>query len=171
MSLSIYQVSVPTFMLMLNNLKAILLKAEDFAAERGIDSADMVSFSLAPGMFDLANQVFVSTDSAKGCAARLAGQTPPVYDDKEKTLAELCARIDRTVAYLAGFSEADLEGGESRNIVLEFPGVRLEYIGIDYLNKFALPNFFFHVTTAYDILRSIGVDLGKGDFLAGGESE
>ncbi len=165
MSLSMYHASLPVLQRMLGNLQAILHKAEAYAAARKIEPSVLLNARLAPDMLPLISQVQIATDTAKGCAARLAGLEVPSYADTESSFAELQARIDKTLAFIAGIDAAQLEGSEGRSITLKFPNMELNYNGQDYLLSFVLPNFFFHVTTAYAILRHNGLEIGKMDFL------
>jgi len=160
-----YQASVPTFLTMLKTLTAILDKAEAYAAEHKIDPEVLLNWRLAPDMFPLVRQVQIATDFAKGTTARLAGAEVPKYADDEKTFAEIKARIAKTVKFVEGFSAKDVDGSEGRDITLPVGGQDLHFKGEPYLVHFALPNFYFHATTAYAILRRCGVDLGKRDFL------
>lgn len=165
MSLSMYHASLPVLQRMLGNLSAILHKAEVYAAARKIEASVLLNARLAPDMLPLVSQVQIATDTAKGCAARLAGLEVPKYADTESSFAELQGRIDKTLAFIAGIDVAQLEGSEGRSITLKFPNMELNFNGQDYLLGFVLPNFFFHVTTAYAILRHNGLDIGKMDFL------
>jgi hypothetical protein len=165
MSISMYQASVPAFLQMLNSLSAILDKAEAHAAERKIEPSVLLGWRLAPDMFALARQVQIATDHAKGCCARLAGVEVPKYPDDEATFADLRARIARTVDFVQGFEAGDIDGSEQRDITLTAGSRELRFKGQQYLVSFALPNFHFHVTTAYAILRHCGVPIGKRDFL------
>jgi uncharacterized protein len=165
MPLSMCQASVPTFLQMLNSLSAILDKAEAFAAERKIEPAVLLGWRLAPDMFPLTRQVQIATDHAKGCCARLAGVEVPKYADDETTFAALKARIARTVDFVQGFKPSDIDGSEERDITLTAGTRELRFKGQQYLVSFALPNFYFHVTTAYAILRHCGLPIGKRDFL------
>jgi hypothetical protein len=167
MPLTMYHASVPVFVRALTNLSAILRKAEAHAAAKKIDPAVFVNARLAPDMFALSRQVQSASDSAKGCAARLAGMEVPRYEDTESTFPELQARIAKTVAFMQGVSPEVIAGSEERKIVLKLRGQETSFSGQAYLLTFALPNFFFHVVTAYDILRHNGVDIGKADFLGG----
>jgi hypothetical protein len=150
---------------MLKNLTAILEKAEAFAAECDIEPEVLVNWRLAPDMLPLANQIQIAADFAKGTTARLAGAEVPKYADEEKTLAELKARIAKTVKFVEGFKPKDIDGSETRDITLPVGGQEMRFKGEPYLVHFALPNFYFHVTTAYDILRRCGVNIGKRDFI------
>lgn len=163
--LSLYAFSAPTFLRMLNNLSAMLGKAEDHAKAKGIEPATLLTARLAPDMFTLTRQVQIATDHAKGAMARLAGVAPEAIEDTETSFAELRARIARVIAIVEGFKPEQLAGSETREISVKIPATTLKFSGIDYLNQWALPNFYFHVTTAYDILRHNGVELGKRDFL------
>jgi len=165
MSLSMYQATIPTFVRMLNNLSAILKKAEANAAARTIDPSVFVGARLATDMFPLSRQVQIATDGVKGCAARLAGVEIPSYPDTETTFAELQARIAKTVAFLEGFKAAQIDGSEDRTITLKLGPQEVSFAGADYVFNFVLPNLYFHATTAYAILRHNGVDVGKMDFL------
>jgi hypothetical protein len=150
---------------MLGNLHAILSKAQAHAQARGVDELVLTSARLYPDMLPLGNQVMIATDTAKGCAARLAGVTPPVYEDTEKTFAELNERIAKTLVYLQSFKPEQIDGSEGREVVLKRRTGEERHQGLPYLQNIAQPNFFFHVTTAYAILRHNGVEIGKRDFL------
>ena len=165
MSISMYQTSVATFISMLGNLAAILEKGVAFGETRKIDPTTLPATRLFPDMLPLARQIQIATDNAKGCAARLAGQQPPAFEDNEKTMADLIARLNKTIDYLKSFSAAQIDGSEDRDISLKVGGYEMKFKGQPYLLTFALPNFYFHVTTAYNILRHCGVDVGKQDFL------
>ena len=165
MALSMYGCSVPALKQTLGSIAAILRKAADHAESRKIDPAVLINARLFPDMFALAKQVQIATDQAKGCAARLAGVDIPKFDDNETTFAELQARIEKTVAFLDSFKAQQIDGSEERDIVLQLHEIKLEFKGQDYLLKWVLPNFYFHATTAYNILRHNGVDIGKRDFL------
>ncbi len=165
MSISLYRLTVPAMIPMLNNLAAILEKAQKFCESRNIDSTVLTGARLFPDMFPLSRQVQIVSDTAKGCAARLTGQEPPRFEDTEKTLEELIARLRKTVDYLSEFREAQFEGADEREVVLKFPSTTLNFHGQSYVQQFVLPNFYFHVTTAYNILRHNGVELGKRDYL------
>jgi uncharacterized protein len=167
MAISMYAASVAVFKRMLDNFDHVLDKAVADAAERKIDQQIFLTARLAPDMFALARQVQIASDFAKFTTARLAGVEAPKFEDNESTLAELKVRIRKTVDYISGFKPAQIDGSEDRDIVLKAGGRELNFKGIDYLLNFALPNFYFHYTTAYNILRHNGVKLGKGDFVQG----
>jgi hypothetical protein len=150
---------------MLGSLAAILDKAEAYAAERKIDPAVLLGWRLAPDMFALARQVQIATDHAKGCCARLAGAEVPKYADDETTFADLRARIARTIDFVGSFEPSDIDGSEDRGITITAGGRELRFKGQQYLVNFVLPNFYFHVTTAYNILRHCGLPIGKRDFM------
>lgn len=165
MSLSMYQASVPVFIRGLNNLAVILDKGAAHAAAKGIEPAVLLQARLAPDMFPLVRQVQSVSDTAKGGAARLAGVEVPSYPDTESDFPELQQRITKTVAFLQTLAPAQIDGSEERVIALKMRGQELQLGGQPYLLGFALPNFYFHLTTAYDILRHNGVELGKRDYL------
>lgn len=163
MAYDIYDASIPPLIHMLGGLSAILAKGE---AHGGIDPAEA---RLAPDMLPLKAQVYIATDSAKGCGARLAGVDIPKYEDTETSFADLRARIAKTIAFLKTLDRKAIAGAESKHIVLKFPSNTFEFNGTDYVGKFVLPNVYFHITTAYGILRNAGVPLGKSDYLGGGQ--
>ena len=165
MTLSMYDASIPALKHMLNSLAAILKKAAEHAASRKIDPAVLVSARLFPDMLPLSKQIQIATDQAKGCAARLAGVDIPRFEDNETTFDELQARIVKTIAFLDGFKAPQIDGSEAREIAFQLHETKLEFTGRQYLLSWVLPNFYFHVTTAYNILRHNGVDIGKRDFL------
>jgi hypothetical protein len=162
---SMHAFSAPTFTRMLRNLSAMLAKAEAHAKAKSYDPAVLLNARLAPDMLTLTKQVQIATDHAKGTMARLAGHVPETIEDKETSIAELQARIAKVVAIVEGYTEAQLEGADKRDISIKIPNQELKFSGIDYLNTWALPNFYFHITTAYAILRHNGVELGKREFL------
>ena len=165
MQISMYRASIPVLARSLRNLQGVLRKGEVYANARSLDPSVLLGYRLAPDMFPLTKQVQVATDTAKGCAARLAGADVPAYEDKETTFAELYARIDKTVAFVEGFKPSQIDGSEARNVVLKMRTGELTFHGVDYLFDFVLPNLLFHCTTAYAIMRHCGVEIGKGDFL------
>ena len=165
MAISMYQSSVPVFVRGLEALSGVIAKADAYATARKIDPAVLSGTRLYPNMFPLSRQVQIASDFGKGATARLAGVDLPSWDDGEKTLADLKARIDRTVTYVQTFKASQIDGSEERDIALKVGGNPVTMKGMNYLLHFALPNFYFHSATAYDILRSCGVELGKRDFL------
>ncbi len=165
MAISIYDLLVPPVSKMLTNLYNVLKKAEADCETRKIDPSVLVSARLAPDMFPLVRQVQIMTDQAKGGASRLAGLEPPKWPDEEKTFADLHARLAKAIAYLNTFKPAQFDGAETRKIELKFPNASFSFVGKDYLLTNLLPNFYFHYTTAYAILRHNGVQVGKGDYL------
>lgn len=165
MSISLYQASVPVFKKMLVNLKAILAKAEAHATAKKIEPSALLTARLYPDMFALPRQVQIASDSAKGACARLAGQEPPKFEDNETTFAELGERLDKTIAFLDTLQAAQIDGQEDRDIVLTPGGRTMQFKGLPFLLNWALPNFYFHVMTAYAILRHNGVEIGKKDFM------
>jgi hypothetical protein len=167
MSISMYQASLPVLVRGMTNLQVILGKAEAHAAEKQIDPSVLLSARLAPDMLPLVRQVYIVSDTAKGCAARLAGVEAPKYDDVEQTFDELDARLQKTIDYLKEFNAQQIDGSEERPIQLKMRSGPIDFTGLSYLLGFVLPNFYFHVTTAYDILRHNGVELGKLDYLGG----
>ena len=167
MPVSLYELTVPVLEQSLRALDNVLTKAEANAAERKIDLAVLFGARLAPDMLQLRSQVQLASDHAKGIVSRLAGRDNPSFPDNEQDFAGLHARIARTRDYVGTFSVADFEGAENRPIVIKGRTRELNFTGIDYVRHFGLPNFFFHLTTAYDILRHNGVPLSKIDVLGG----
>ncbi|MGD9979432.1 MAG: DUF1993 family protein [Hyphomonadaceae bacterium] len=165
--ITMHAASAGVFARMLNNLSSILARAEQQAKAKGYDPGVLLSARLAPDMFPLIKQVQIATDHAKGCVARLAGHQPEAIEDTETTFADLQARITKVRAIVESYKPEQLEGSETREITLKIPNAELKFSGLDYVNQWALPNFYFHVTTAYAILRANGVELGKRDFLIG----
>ena len=167
MSLSMYQAGIPVAIRFLNNLSAIIDKAAAHCAARNIEQSILVNFRLAPDMLPFSRQVQIASDIVKGGAARLAGVEVPSYADTEVSFDDLKARIAKTVAFLQSFKPAQIDGTEGKEIVLKMRGGEMKFTGVDYLTNFVLPNLFFHVTTAYAILRHNGIEIGKKDFLGG----
>jgi len=165
MSFNIYQASVPAFLQTLNALSSILTKAASYAEAKKIDPSVLINARLAPDMFALARQIQIATDHAKGAPARLAGVEIPAYADTETTFAELQARIAKTVDFIKSLKPEQFEGADTREVTLKIGGQEMKFKGAVYLSHFAFPNFYFHATTAYDILRNNGVDVGKRDFI------
>lgn len=152
---------------MLGSFHSVLSKAEAHAKEKGENVDSYLELRLAPDMLPLTKQVHIATDMAKGAAARLAGMETPVYEDNETTVAQLKARLTKTIAFLKSVEAGKFAGAEDREIHLKFPQREFHFNGKDYLNNWVLPNVYFHITTGYDILRHKGVPLGKQDFLGG----
>lgn len=165
MAISMYQASVPVFLKTLGNLAAILDKGAAFAAAKKIDPSVLLAYRLAPDMLNLTRQVQIAADHAKRAVARLAGIEAPVYEDNEASFAELKARIDKTSAFINTLKPGQIDGSEDRKIEVKVGGNDKTFTGQTYLLHNALPNFFFHTTTAYAILRHCGVDIGKKDFI------
>lgn len=166
MSLSMYTNLVPATVRFLNNLSALLAKGAEFATAKGIDESVLVTDRLAPNMLPLSRQVQIACDMVKGGSSRLAGIEIPKYEDTETTIAQLQARIAKTIAFVQSIPEAKFAGSESRLIKFPVgPTKELELVGDVYLNTRVLPNMYFHITTAYNILRHNGVEIGKNDFL------
>ena len=160
-----YQASAPRFAAMLRNLSTLLDKAEAHCAGRKIDPAALTAFRLYPDMFPLTRQVQIACDTAKGAVARLAGAEIPKHEDTEQTFADLKARIAKTVDFIESIKAERIDGTEDKEIVLQMRSGERRFKGMPYLLGFAYPNFYFHITTAYNILRHNGVELGKLDFL------
>ena len=166
MTANLYQASVPAFLQMLKSLSSILTKTAAHAEAKKIDPSVYVNARLAPDMHPLVRQIQMVSDTAKGAAARLAGIEVPSMPDTEVTLAELQQRIAKTADFLNGLKPEQFEGSAERNVELNVGGgQKMTFKGATYLSHFALPNFYFHVTTAYDIVRHNGVEIGKRDFL------
>ena len=165
MPLSMYQASVPVFTQMLTALSAVLGKAEAQCRSEGHDTAELIGARLAPDMFPLSRQVQIATDHAKGAAARLSGREVPKFEDNETTFDDLKERIARTMTFISSVEVGEMDGSEDRDVTLSLRGQSRTFTGQHYLLHMAMPNFYFHVTTAYGILRQNGINLGKTDFL------
>jgi len=166
LSLSLYDASIPGYLRMLRNLLEMLNKAEAQAKAEGSSLATLIESRLAPDMRPLAAQIQMASDAAKGGAARLAGLTPPSFPDVETTMPELKERLAKTIAFVELVKPDQVNGDEERIIELKFPNRTMEFTARDFLFQFSLPNFLFHVVTAYGLMRSHGVPLGKMDYLA-----
>lgn len=166
MTISLYAASLPVFKQMLNSMDAVLGKAEEHVVAKNIDPNALLQARLFPDMFPLARQVQVATDFARGVSARLAGVEVPKFDDGQQTFADLRELIAKTLGFIEGFTPEQIDGHEDREIVTR-PGTPKEkkFNGQSYLLSYGLPQFFFHVTTTYAILRHNGVELGKRDFM------
>jgi hypothetical protein len=167
MAIEIYDQVVPVMHRMLSNLSTILQKAEAYAQARKIDPPALLQARLSPDMFTFTRQVQIATDFVKSVPSRLCGIEPPKWEDKEQTFAELQARIQRGLDYIGGFKREQFAGAETREIEIKTPNRTLNFNGKDYLLNFALPNFYFHLTMAYALLRHNGLEIGKLDYLGG----
>lgn len=165
MNISMYQASAPRFINTLNNLSTILDKAQAHAEAKKIDPTALTTYRLYPDMFPMTRQVQIACDIAKGAVARLAGVEVPSHDDTEQTFAELIARIARTIAFIKSVKPAQIDGSEDKEIMLKLGGQEMKFKGMQFLLGHVHPNFYFHVTTAYNILRHNGVEIGKRDFI------
>jgi hypothetical protein len=165
MTISMYQASAPRFANALKNLSAILDKAQAHAEAKKIEPAVLLQSRLYPDMFPLLRQIQIASDSAKGPVARLAGVEVPKYEDTEETIADLKARLAKTIDFVSSIKPAQIDGSEEKDIHLKLGTREVDWKGMQYLLGFALPNFYFHVVTAYDILRHNGVEIGKRDFI------
>ena len=166
MSLSMHAACAPVFVRTLGNMLNWLDKAQTYAESRKFDTANFLGLRLAPDMLPLTRQVQITTDGVKGCMARLAGQEVPKWEDNEASFDDLRARIRKTIDYVQSFSAAQIDGSEDKEILLPTRQAEpMRYTGESYLKHFVLPNFFFHATTTYALLRHGGVDLGKRDYL------
>ncbi|WP_437815218.1 DUF1993 domain-containing protein [Sorangium sp. So ce1078] len=165
MSISMYQASIPVFVRTFGNLAAILKKAAAYAEAKKIDPRVLLDARLAPDMLPLTRQVQIASDSAKGCGARLAAVDVPKYEDNEASFDDLQARIAKTIAFLNSLRPEQIDGSEDREVTIPTRDQPMKFKGQPYLLYFALPNVFFHVTTAYAILRHNGLDIGKMDYL------
>jgi hypothetical protein len=165
MAFTIYDASIPPLVYMLENLSHVLTLGETHAHENNLAASQYLEARLAPDMFPLVKQVQVATDMSKGCGGRLAGAEIPKYEDNETSFAELQARIAKTVTFLKGLDRNAFTGAEDKAVTLKFPSAEFNFSGKDYLNNFAMPNVYFHITTVYAILRNQGVVLGKQDFM------
>lgn len=165
MSFSIYEASIPVLIKYLKNTSTIVDKAAAFCAARKIEPSVIANYRLAPDMFPFTRQIQIMSDGAKGCGARLAGVEVPSYPDTETNFEELKARLAKTIAFLESLKPEQFAGAETRDVSLKAGPTELKFKGADYLTGFVLPNFYFHATAAYAILRHVGVELGKRDYL------
>jgi uncharacterized protein len=165
MNISMYQASVPRFVNILGNLSKILDKAQAHVDAKKLDPATLLTYRLYPDMLPMTTQVQIACDAAKGVVARLAGVEIPVFEDNEKTLADLKARIAKTVAFIQTVKPAQIDGTEDKEIVIKRGDKETRYNGMQFLLGHAVPNFYFHVTTTYNILRHNGIEIGKRDYL------
>ena len=165
MTISMYQASVPRFVNILGNLSNILDKAQAHVDARKLDAATLTSYRLFPDMLPMSTQVQIACDTAKGVVARLAGVEIPAYEDNEKTLGDLKARVAKTIAFIQTMKPGQIDGTEDKEIVVKRRDKETRYKGMQFLLGHAIPNFYFHVTTAYNILRRNGIEIGKRDYL------
>ena len=165
MSISMYQASIPVFNQMLQSLSDILDKAAVYAEGRKIDPSVLIKSRLFPDMLPLVMQIQIACDTAKGCASRLAGVEPPVFSDEERSFMDLTDRIKKTKDFLMTIKKEQIDGSEDNTISYTIHGNEFSYLGSVYLLHKALPNFFFHITTAYAILRNNGLEIGKADYI------
>ena len=165
MTISMYQASVPRFVNILNNLTGILNKAQAHIDAKKIADATLTGYRIFPDMLPMTAQVQIACDAAKGVVARLSGVENPPFEDNEKTLAELIARIAKTIAFIQSVPADKIDGTEDKDIVIKRGEKETHYKGMQFLLGHAVPNFYFHVTTTYNILRHNGIEIGKKDFL------
>ncbi|MCC6197516.1 MAG: DUF1993 domain-containing protein [Burkholderiales bacterium] len=165
MTISMFQASVPRFVNILGNLSNILDKAQSHVDAKKLDPATLTAYRLFPDMLPMTKQVQIACDTAKGVVARLAGVEIPVYEDNEKTLVDLKARIAKTIAFMQTLTPAQIDSTEDKEIVIKRGDKETHYKGMQFLLGHALPNFYFHVTTVYNILRHNGIEIGKRDYL------
>ena len=165
MAISMYQASIPQLTKMLTNLSNILKKGEEFVGAKGLDSKVLVEGQLAPDMFPLTKQVQIACDQVKNGMARIAGVEPPKFEDNETTFAQLQDRIAKTIAFANSLKPEQIDGTEAKEIKFSIKEWSFEFVGEQYLLTWIIPNFYFHVTTTYAILRNKGVEVGKMDYL------
>jgi len=164
-AISVFDQTVSAMSRVLLNLDAIVTKAEQYAEEKRINPVVLIQARLYPDMLPFVAQVRIATDTAKGAAARLSGTDMPSWADDEATFEDIHGRIRKALNYLAGFKPEQFEGSETKNIELKLPNRTMQFVGKDYVLGFVIPNVYFHVTTAYNILRHNGLVIGKLDFL------
>ena len=165
MTISMYQASVPRFVSILSNLSNILDKAQAHVDAKKLSDASLTAFRLFPDMLPMTTQIQIACDAAKGVVSRLSGVEAPVFEDNENTIAELKARVVKTIAFIQTVSAAQIDGTEDKDIVVKRGEKETHYKGMQFLLGHAIPNFYFHISTAYAILRHNGVEIGKRDFL------
>jgi len=167
MAISMYQISVPVFLRHLKGLAGCLKKAQTHYADKKYDESTLLCYRFYPDMFNLVKQVQAATDHARKCCASLAGRDAPAYDDNEKSLAELIARVEKAIADVNTFKPAEIDGSEDKSVTMKTRDRDLTFKGVELLLNRSMPNFYFHTTTAYDIMRHNGVEIGKKDFMGG----
>ena len=165
MSISLYEISVPVFVRQLKGMAIVLKKAQALYAEKKYDEVTLLNQRMYPDMFNFARQVQATADHARNCAAALAGVESPKYDMNEKSIAELAGRVEKTIAFLEGLKPEQINGKEATDITVSVMGKDQQFAGLALLQNRAMPNFYFHSTTAYDILRGNGLEIGKGNFM------
>lgn len=165
MKISMYEASVPVLTLSMQNLQAMLRKSAEHISAQELDESVFLSARLFPDMFDCKRQVMIATDMTKGCVARLSGDTPPVFEDDETTIAQLINRCEKVTTYVQSFTADQIDGTEDKEIVLKSPRGEMKFDGLTYLLKFVIPNVNFHATTAYALLRHNGIALSKTDYI------
>ncbi len=165
MAVAMSQISLPVFVRHLEGLAIVLKKAQALYGEKKYDEATLLSYRLYPDMFSFARQVQAATDHARNCIALLAGVEAPKMEMNEKSIAELAARVDNTVAWLNTIKPAQVDGSEGKSVTVKVMDREMQFTGLDLLLKRSLPNFYFHTTTAYDILRHNGLEIGKRHFM------
>lgn len=165
MAISMYQVSVPIFVRRLNGLAGCLKKAQAHYAEKKCEESTLLGYRFYPDMFNFSRQVQAATDHARTCTALLAGLEAPKYEDNENSLAQLIARVEKTIAWLNTIKAEQVDGSEGKTVTVKMRDREMNFTGLDLLQHRSMPNFYFHSTTAYDIMRHNGVELGKRDFM------
>jgi uncharacterized protein len=165
MSVSMHQISLPVFVRHLTGLANCIKKAQSVYAEKKCDETSLLSYRLYPDMFSFARQVQAATDHARNCSALLAGVEAPKFDDSEKSLTDLVARVELTIAWLNTLTPAQIDGTETKEVTVKMRDREMKFKGLELLLNRSMPNFYFHTTTAYDILRHNGIELGKRDFM------
>jgi hypothetical protein len=168
MAISMYQISVPIFVRQLTGLAGCLKKAQAHYAAKKCDEATLLAYRFYPDMFNFTKQVQISCDHAKSCISQLAGVETPKYEDNEKSLAELIARVEKTIAFLNTIKPQQVDGSEEKTVIVKRKDGESKFTGLGLLQDRNMAHFYFHVTTAYDIIRHNGVEIGKKDFLAAG---
>lgn len=165
MAISMYQISLPVFVRQLGGLVTCLKKAQALYAEKNCDEATLLGYRFFPDMFTFTRQVQIATDHAKNCGALLAGMAAPKYDDNEKSLADLILRVEKTIAWLNTIKPEQVDGSETKTVTVKVRDRDTDFTGLDLVLNRSMPNFYFHATTAYDIMRHNGVEIGKRNFL------
>jgi hypothetical protein len=165
MAISMYQISLPIFVRQLNGLAGCMKKAQAVYAEKKYDESTLLSCRFYPDMFSFAKQVQIATDHARNCAALLAGLEAPKYEDNETSLAQLIARVEKTIAYLKTIKPEQVDGAEGKTVIVKMRDREMNFTGLELLQNRSMPNFYFHTTTAYDLIRHNGVEIGKRDFM------